>query len=87
MIFWLCHARSEELDVPVVTTAALVYYLFDLAETARIDATSNLAVAHLKKCSLIAVGRLNRDGGGFCYLSDDRRLEIQGSGVADLKMC
>ena len=71
--------------VPLVNTAGLVYYLFDLAETARIDAKSNLAVAHLKKCSLIAVGRLNQDGGGFCYLSDDRRLQIQGSGVADLK--
>lgn len=84
-MFIFGHARSEQLDVPLVNTAGLVYYLFDLAETARIDAKSNLAVAHLKKCSLIAVGRLNQDGGGFCYLSDDRRLQIQGSGVADLK--
>ena len=68
----------------MVTTAGLVFSLFDLAETARIDAKSNFATNYLRKCSLVSVGRLSRDGGGFCYLSDDRRLKVEGSGVADL---
>lgn len=28
---------------------------------------------------------MNNDGRGFCYLSEDRRLELQGSGVCNLK--
>ena len=33
----------------------------------------------------MSVGRLNRDGGGFCYLSDHRRLKVEGSGVVDIQ--
>jgi len=63
----------------------LIFSLFDLAETARIDAKSSFAISYLKKCSLVSVGRLNRDGGGFCYLSDHRRLKVEGSGVVDIQ--
>ena len=78
-------ARLEQLDASVVSTCGLMYYLFDLAETARLDAKSSFALSHLKKCALIAVGRLNNDGGGFCYLTESRRLQIQGSGVVNLR--
>ena len=76
--------RPGQLVVPVVSTTALVFYMFHLAETARIDAKASFALVHLKKCALAVVGRLNSDAGGFCYLSDDRRLRFDGSGVCNL---
>ena len=69
----------------MVTTAGLIFSLFDLAETARIDAKSSFATAYLKKCSLVSVGRVTRDGGGFCYLFHDRRLKVEASGIVDIK--
>lgn len=62
-----------------------MYFLFHIAETARLTAKSTFAVQHLKRCALVAVGRVNNDGRGFCYLSEGRRLEVQGSGVCNLK--
>ena len=62
-----------------------MFYLFHLAENSRLSDKSSFAVVHLKKCALKAVERVNSDGGGFCYLTGDRRLRIQGSGSCNLK--
>ena len=78
--------RSEQLDADVVTTRALLYFLFDLAETTRTKDKATFALHHLRKCSVLAVGRLAQVGGGFCYLTDDNRaMQLQGSGVCNLK--
>lgn len=78
--------RSDQLDTTVVTTGALIFYLFDVVETVRLECKSQFALHHLKKCALLAVERLNQDGGGFCYLTETRKLEFQGSGVCNLKV-
>ena len=45
-------ARLEQLDASVVSTCGLMYYLFDLAETAGLEAKSSFALSHLEKmCS------------------------------------
>lgn len=74
------------MDATVVTTGALIFYLFDMVETSRLETKSQFALHHLKKCALLAVERVNRDGHGFCYLTETRRLSFSGSGVCNLKL-
>lgn len=72
------------LNASVANTAALVYYLFDLAETSRLEPKVNFALTHLRRCALLAVGRMHRDTGGVCHISATRKIEFQGSGTTNL---
>lgn len=76
--------RSELLNASVANTAAVVYYLFDLVETSRLEAKVNFALTHLRRCALLAVGRMHRDSGGVCHISATRKIEFQGSGTTNL---
>ena len=57
-----------------------------MAESSRIQSKADFALNHLKRCALVAVGRLSQTNGGFLALDDagERTISFEASGVCNL---
>ena len=79
-----CRAFAGALDTSAVSTTAMVFLCFDLADNARLQAKLDFAVEQLRRFALCGLDFLNSSGGGVIHCNHGGNLTLDASGGADL---